>query len=154
MTYDPNKPIPEAIAFRRLVLHKIKLRSHQAISPYVLRNADAQMIMDHVARQMVAQLDSHVLAESKTQTHTIVEQPVYPSWKHHLLASLPETSFRRRFLERFWDLEDEPLAKRITHQVTANAHRAFPENTQQYPKDLGCPVEFAVIDDFPRYEDE
>lgn len=145
---------PTVAHFEHVLLTKVRLHAAQAISPYVLRNARVYVddITESAADQLIVALDSHVLGEQEDRTHVIVEEPVYPTWRHHLVASLPPDSYRRRFLERYWRL-DGPLAKRVTHTVTATAYRFFPRNEMDYPKHLGSAIEFVTIDDYPATED-
>lgn len=85
------------------------------------------------------------------ETVWFTEQPVYRTWKQHLVASLPVGSFRRRFLERFWEI-DEPNGTRIVHEVTQTRRALFPGNRTEYPKDLGR-VQYVVSNDHNSWED-
>lgn len=140
-----------AITFSEIILRKLKLRSATALSPYVLREARPEIVMDRMADRMVAHLDSHVLGLEETKEYEIVEQPVYPTWRHHLVDSLPE-GWRRRFLTHWWSLEGERLGRRTTHTVVCRAHAAFPQAEIQVPKEMGHVVRFAAIDDHPYYD--
>ena len=127
------------ITFQQIALHRLRLAAQTAISPYVLRNADCDVVMDQVSQRLIARLDSHVLGEKDSETLRVVEEPVWLSWRHQLVGSLPH-GFRRRFLSYFWDLDGQPLAKRVTHEVTAEAWRVFPACTADFPKHMGAPV--------------
>src|SRR4051812_46268107 len=96
-----NQP-PIAVAFTEILLRKIRLRVSGALSPYVLREARPEIVMDRMSDQLIVSLDPHVMGQEETKTYRIVEESIYPTWKHHLIASLPERSWRRRYLTNFF----------------------------------------------------
>jgi hypothetical protein len=73
-------------------------------------------------------------------TLTFREAPVYESPRHAFLASLPDGSFRRRFLAYFWGIDPQkPLYKIKEHVVTVERWANLPD--LQYPPGMG-PVVF------------
>lgn len=137
----------EEATFQTMVLEKVKVQANAMLSPEFALRPDVRVHLDHMTQRLMLQLRAEVLEDPRhrdVKTLRFTEQPVYRNWKQHLVASLPVDSFRRRFLERFWEI-DEPNGTRIVHEVTVDKRAVFPGNRMEYPKDLG-PVQYVVSD--------
>lgn len=133
------------MSFETLTLDRVKVQAQAAMSREFTVMPDARFMVDDMTNRLLVQLQAEVLEDRRyhdEETLRFVEQPVYRSWKQHLVASLPPDSIRRRILERFWEI-DEPNGTRITHEVTLVKRAVFPGNRTQYPPDLG-PVQYVV----------
>src|SRR5262249_45764053 len=116
---------------------------------------EARFHVEEMTNRLLVQLRAEVLEDRRhrhTETLRFTEQPVYRSWKQHLVASLPRDSFRRRFLERFWEI-DEPNGTRIVHEVTHVRRALFPGNRAEYPEHLGT-VQFVVQTDHTSWRED
>jgi hypothetical protein len=128
-----------------MTLDRVKVHAQAMISPEFALRPDARFDIDQMADRLLLQLRAEVLEDRRHHvegTMRFVEQPVYRTWKQHLVASLPRDSFRRRFLERLWEI-DEPDGTQIVHEVTHVRRAIFPGNRMEYPDHLG-PVQYVV----------
>lgn len=152
MRIDDTSPF---VAVETMILDRVKVQAHAAITPEVALQPDVRFFVDHMAHRLILQLQAEVLEDRRhheEETLRFVEQPVYRNWKQHLVASLPVDSFRRRFLERFWEI-DKPNGTRITHEVTLIKRAIFPGNRTEYPRHLG-PVQYIVSHDIREWPEE
>jgi hypothetical protein len=133
-------------------LQALELMARRQISAALLPRARAYM--DHEMQRLVVELRARIYedpSQLRRETLRFVEQPVYRNWRQHLVASLPVDSFRRRFLERFWEIES-PNGTRITHEVIVERRALFPEMREVYPEHFG-PVQYVIqTDDIYRRE--
>ena len=130
-------------AYRDVMLQRRDILVQQEVSSYLLRHAEFDIAEgDYMRNTMLARLKAHVYGMPKEYEKVIVERFRYPTWKDHLMAELPEGSFRRRFLERFWF---KPSASQLTHEIHLKAEAMFPECEMEFPDQLGRVV-FGVYD--------
>lgn len=152
MRYDSPSPY---VSFETRTLDRVKFFAQGAISKEFALRPEAQFYVDEMAHNLVLQLRASVL-EDRTyhdeKTLRFTEQPVYRTWRQHLVASLPVGSFRRRFLERFWEI-DEPNGTRIVHEVTLIKRALFPGNRMEYPKELGQ-IQYVVSSEDKYYRED
>jgi hypothetical protein len=130
-----------------VLLRKIRLGVRTTVSPYILRNAVPSVEIDHITNRMILKLDSHVLGQQEVREYVIVEEPIYPTWKHHFVASLPEGSWRRRYFTNFFLLEGQPLWTRRTHTVRCTASAVFPKAEITMPPELDQVARYAQVED-------
>lgn len=138
---NAEKPLPTMQSFETKVLHRLELGMRQAITRELMgvHIDKVDQMVDMMVNQMVYQVRAHVWSDPDQEhqkTYKIKTDPVFKSWKHHLIASLPEGSGRRRFLQLLWDIEDAAPVQ-ATHTVTVKVPAVFPENRMRYPDDLG-----------------
>lgn len=129
-------------------LDRVKVQATAMISPEFALRPEVDFHIDHMTQRLLVQLRASVLEDRTYHDEKVLrftEQPVYRTWRQHLVASLPVGSFRRRFLERFWEI-DEPNGTRIVHEVTLIKRALFPGDTMQYPDHLGQ-VQYVVSSD-------
>lgn len=95
-----------------------------SVSELLLADSE-EWIKDHTRGQVLLRMTKTVMQEKVSeQQQTIVEEPLYDSWKHHLVCSLPD-GFRRRFLCYFWGIK--PEAKRRKHEITMKRWVNYPD---------------------------
>jgi hypothetical protein len=137
----------DAVLFEQKVLKFVKFRAAAHVSRELF--AGGSNLEFHVreaewtADRLLVDLTAHVLEDPEHRCERVlrfVEQPVYRSWRQHLVASLPPDCFRRRFLERLWGI-DAPDGTRVVHEVRVAALALFPYARHQYPRDAG-PVQW------------
>lgn len=147
-SFDSSSPFA---TFETRMLHRLRVGAQGMVAPEFALMPEGEVYLDHMARQLLVNLRASVLEDQShhdEETFRFAEQPVYRTWKQHLVASLPVDSFRRRFLERWWDI-DEPNGTRIVHEVTAVRRALFPGNRMAYPEHLG-PVQYVVSNSHER----
>lgn len=129
--------------FTTKVLERLDLGIRTAISKYMLhgvRHEALEPILDDMAQSIVLRLRAHVWSDPERdyrKTHEVTYTQAHPTWKHHLVASLPEKSWWRGFLHYFWDIPTDYANKRITEKIEVHVPSIFPENTYHYPEHLG-----------------
>jgi hypothetical protein len=98
-------------------------------------------VVDEIAHQIVVRLRAYVYEDPKQrrhETYRVVENRAHPSWKHALIASLPENAlYRRRFLGYLWEISPTYANTRVVHEVAFKARALFPDMSIHYPKELG-----------------
>lgn len=131
--------------FSQIVLDRIKLGAVSRISPAILAHTKVEMALEHETGAMLLRLNSEILGKQRNAgEYVLIEDWEYDSWRDHLIASLPEGSFRRRWCQFFFKI-DEVGMKRATHRISVNAAALFPELDVQYPDNFGkvvFPVQF------------
>lgn len=137
-----DTPSPE-VPYETLILEPLMLGVRQALSRQMLSGihvVKGEVIMEHILDQIVFSLRAHVWADPRRdykKTHKFTYMAAHPSWKHHLMASLPEGSFRRRWCHYFWEIPFDYANTRVTETIEVHVPTIFPENTMQYPDHLG-----------------
>lgn len=103
------------------------------ISPAFAEEAKVDVV-ELATKNLAITLQQQIMSDHvELETWEVVEEPVYESGKHHYLDSLPH-GFRRRFLARFWKIDDsKPLAKRRRHVITMDRWVNLP----QVPPQMG-----------------
>lgn len=111
-----------------ILLDRIKYAAQTRINMEVLHRAEVDSMMDYLCNQLILRVTTEVAQQKiDAQTIEIEEAPVYASPRHAYLDSLPEGSFRRRFLCYWWDIDPtEPLSTRRTHTITLNRWINYP----------------------------
>lgn len=131
---------PDAMmTFQIKTLDRVKFHATGAISKEFALRPEAQFYVDEMTQNLVLSLRASVLEDRTYHDEKVLrfaEQPVYRTWRQHLVASLPVGSFRRRILERFWEI-DEPNGTKIVHEVTLIKRALFPGSRMEYPDHLG-----------------
>lgn len=147
MSKYSEEALAEVMEFRTIELNKLKVAGRVRISGYVLANQEWRHAIEHQFDALVIELSSHVLGKRETETVTIEEPVVYPSWKHHLIASL-RPGIWRVFLEGLWGFTDaDTMSSQVTHTITADARVVFPDAEIVVPKDtFGVPYRFAAME--------
>lgn len=133
--------------FETMTLDRVKVAAANAVSPEFALMPDARFHVDHMGNRLIVELRASVLEDRRyhhEETVRFEEQPVYRSWKQHLVASLPD-GFRRRFLMTWWNI-DEPDGTKIVHEITQTRRALFPGNRMEYPEHLGS-VQYVVSND-------
>lgn len=146
---------PDAmVSYETLTLDKIPFRVRGAISRYAMRHGELRHYEERHLDQMVYEINTHVLGKRAHDDIEIVEEPFYPSWRHQLVASLPD-GFVRRWLTHFWGFEDNKLARQRRHHVSVEARCVFPDAEIVVPKEtLGTPYRFAAIQSYAAWDPE
>lgn len=141
-----SKEAAELLEFRTIELQKIKVASRMRVSSYVLANQGWRVMFEDMHDRMVIELSSHVLGQQQTETVTIEGPVVYPTWKHHLIASL-RPGIWSVFLESLFGFTDaDKMCSQTTHEITADARVVFPDAEIVVPKELGQPYRFVAMD--------
>jgi hypothetical protein len=133
------------LTFDEVAFDIVKVKAQAMMTEECALRPDVKFHLDRMTQRMLITMQAQVLEDRRHHvegTMRFVEQPVYRTWRQHLVASLPEGSFRRRFLERLWEI-DEPNGTRIVHEVTHVRRALFPGNRMEYPPELG-PVQYVV----------
>ncbi len=136
-----------------LELEQLRFRFRFALSPYAMRHGELRRWEHDALERLVYEVNTHVLGRRARDELEIVEEPHFPTWRHHLVASLPD-GFRRRWLADLWGMQDNVLAKRRRHYISVEARVVFPDAEVVVPRDkLGEPYRFASVSSFSRLED-
>ncbi len=107
---------------------------------YGLQDVEVSHMADLMADQIVQKLSATVWSDpsqSHTETVTIKQPGVHPSWRHAKMASLPLGSFRRRFWSRFYDIDEDYQTATIEHTLRVHVPAVLPENQRQFPPEMG-----------------
>lgn len=142
--------------FSTLVLERARFKASSMVTRQLLANADVRQMVDMMSDRLLVHLEAEVLEDRNLRRsidYQVTEDPVYDSWRHWLVASLPVNSFRRRFLAYLWEIDPLYKGRRRIHELHIQRRGLFPENTMRYPDSLGrvhMPVSFDVGE---RYED-
>jgi hypothetical protein len=155
--FDAGGLDPRAeVAFRELVLERLKVASVGRISRQLLVEAEIRTVMEMMADQLAVELSAHVLAHStvRKQHRLVVEYPA-TAWDHvkatlarwtwqgggvkvHGLRTEPHPAPRRLRRLVSWWLRRHPV--RVTAEAVSvdfSEYATFPEAQIAYPKDLG-----------------
>jgi hypothetical protein len=154
-----STPLPpeSEVSFETKTLERLQVAVNTAISNQMLHgikvgSVESSRMLEMLADRMVYQLRAYVWTDpekSRTETHTFTYTKAHPSWRHALVASLPEGSFRRRFLHFFWDIPFDYQNTRVTETVEVFIPAVLPEMQMDYPKQFGrihFPVSFRTTD--------
>jgi hypothetical protein len=132
---------PYAPSYETATLEAVRLCVQQAVSKELLGAQNIEFVAEEMSRQMIFRLRAMVYEDPKQRrrdVHRIVEECAHPTWKHALIASLPEAAlYRRRFLGYLWDIEPMYANTRVVHEVAVTARGLFPDMSIHYPKELG-----------------
>lgn len=135
---------PEAsVSYTDKVLEAMEFHARTVLSRHMLASAvNAEAYIDQACNQLVLQLRARIFSDPERAhkaVHKITVDQAHPDWRHHLLASQPQDTFRRRWLAHFWGLDPEYKNTRVTHSVEVHVPALFPENRYEYPESLGRP---------------
>lgn len=113
----------------------------------MLHDARVDVVEDHVSQALVARLEAAIWSDpEKTlrQEWKHTDEVRHPSWKHALIADLPdEALYRRRFFGYLWDI-DPAYKGRLRRRTLGFERRViFPEMRNAYPESFGR-VAYAV----------
>jgi len=138
--------MPEAsVNYETHLFEMMQLNVRQALSRNMLQGLTgvrAEQMIEHMSNQIIMQLRAFVLADPRRdyrKTHTFTYLAAHPTWKHQLVASLPEGSFRRRWCHYFWEIPFDYANTKVTKTVDVHVPTIFPESTMRYPEQLGRP---------------
>lgn len=123
--------------FETLTLERLKVAYMQQASSYVVRNADIRVVSDILTDQLVARLESHVMADRLEPSDGAVTFVVWASTWQHVKASLFPTFSR-------W-LRRPPRKRPVRVPITAQNFTTFPTCRTDYPPDLGRPVRLSWV---------
>lgn len=137
------------ISYETAVLEKLKLSISHAVSRQMLsgiQGISVDSMVSEITDSLLLRLRAFVLNDPKRNFNKVYEfsyVQAHPTWKHALVASLPEGSFRRRWCHFFWDIPLDYKNTRVTQRVEVDVKGIFPESTMQYPDSLG-PIHYVT----------
>lgn len=137
--------LSDKLEFETKILERIRLGVTVAISNQLLHGVridsiDANHELGSLRDRLVMRIRAHVWSDPERdyhKTHTFTYAKAHPTWKHHLVASLPEGSFRRGWCHYFWGIPFDYANTLVTEKVEVHVPSIFPENTYHYPEHLG-----------------
>jgi hypothetical protein len=136
---------PPAIStFETKTLERLQIGVTQAVGRELpglrIDSLEASDTLGFLKNQLVMMLRAHVWSDPDrhhNKVHKVTYTQAHPTWKHHLVASLPEGSFVRGFFHYFWDIPFDYANTRVTEKIEVDVRTIFPENTMHYPEHLG-----------------
>lgn len=144
MSLPDDRYPPVKFTTREVPTQKIAMASR--VSRQFLMDPKIDHVEEHVTDALWVRLSGYVFGEAMDAEAEVVEEPIWPSWKHQLVASLPE-GFVRRWLTYFWGFDDNKLAIRRRHKIHVHAHCVFPDAEIVVPQSqLGRPYRFASVE--------
>jgi hypothetical protein len=131
------------MSYEEKLLQAVKLAVVQRLNKQMLhglQDIEVATMADFMADQIVAKFSATVWSDpsqSHTETVTIKQPGVHPSWRHAKMASYPLDSFRRRFFSRFYNIDEDYQTATIEHTLTVHVPAVLPENQRQFPPEMG-----------------
>jgi len=128
--------------FRTVTLERLRIAAQATLSRQVL--ADAQFdLVRYTGDQLIAKLESYVLAQHLADTTETTKVWVPRSWWDHWKVDHPRLCGVLGHLPWF-----HPTPRYTAHRLTVTWHEynAFPHNTIAFPKGLGSPVLWRTSD--------
>jgi hypothetical protein len=121
------------IEWSDVLLERLKVAATGSITKQALADtAAAATMVDHLRDLLMFKLESYVTVDPRgrrKEHYTLVSDPVYPSWRHQLLAELPEGGLRQRVLGRLFGIDPtQPLGKRHRLVLDIAQEVIFPEH--------------------------
>ena len=143
-TYNDYAFPPDPVMhYREKTLEAIRLAVITRLNNQLLhgvQRVEMDSMVDLMVDQTVMKLEAVVWSDP-SQSHTeevaLSVPSGHPTWKHQLVANLPENSFRRRWMCFFYGIPLDYKAAKITKTFKVHVPAVLPELQRELPPDFG-----------------
>lgn len=122
---------PDAVSkFETILLDRVLYQATQRFNMEWLHRADVDTHYDFMRDQLIVRLRAEIAQHKIGEDRVVIkEAPIYETPRHAFLSTLPEGSFRRRFLSYWWEIDpNEPLEQtQREHVITMKQWINYPD---------------------------